>query len=75
MNEDRKIQTERLLLRPYTLSDVKDIVEGLNNLNVSKWLAAVPYPYTENDALEFINNLIENRLYNFAYELKSEWNK
>ena len=75
MNEDRKIQTERLLLRPYTLSDVKDVVEGLNNLNASKWLAAVPYLYTENDALTFINNSIENRLYNFAYELKSEWNK
>lgn len=72
MNEDFKIETERLILRQYRLEDADDIVEGLNNINVSKWLAGAPYPYTKEDALFFIRKSIDNNLYNFAIELKSE---
>ncbi len=54
MNEDLIIETERLILRQYKLSDVNDVVDGLNNLNISKWLAFVPYPYTKEDAIEYI---------------------
>ena len=59
MNEDVIIETERLILRQYSLDDVSDIVEGLNNLNVTKWLAGAPYPYTDKDALHFINKSID----------------
>jgi len=31
MNEDIVIETDRLILRKYKLSDVNDVVEGLNN--------------------------------------------
>ena len=72
MDEDIIIETDRLILRKYKLSDVNDVVEGLNNLNVTKWLAGAPYPYTEKDALYFINKSIDNNLYNFAIVLKSE---
>ena len=72
MNEDLVIETERLILRQYKLSDADDVVEGLNNLNVSKWLAFVPYPYTKEDAVEYITKSIEQNLYNFAIVLKSE---
>lgn len=72
MNEDLVIETERLILRQYKLSDADDVVEGLNNLNVSKWLAFVPYPYTKEDAIEYITKSIEENLYNFAIVLKSE---
>ena len=51
MDEDIIIETDRLILRKYKLSDVNDVVEGLNNLNVTKWLAEAPYLYTEKDAL------------------------
>ena len=37
--------------RDFTYID--DIVEGLNNINVSKWLAGAPFPYTKEDALHF----------------------
>ncbi len=67
-----KIETERLILRQWTMDDLDDIVEGLNNLNVSKWLAGAPYPYTKEDAKEFVQHTIENDLYNFAIVLKSE---
>ena len=58
-----EINGKRIILRSWKNEDVEDLVEGLNNINVSKWLAAVPYPYTKKDAEEFI-----------AYEKQSEQN-
>lgn len=48
------IESKRLILRSWKDKDVNDIVEGLNNINVAKWMAGVPYPYTKNDAENFI---------------------
>ena len=72
MEDNRIIETERLILRPWTIEDTDDAVEGLNNLNVSKWLAAVPYPYTREDAEMFIRKSMESDSYYFAIVLKSE---
>lgn len=72
MNKDTIIETPRLLLRQWRVSDADDIVEGLNNLNVSKWMAFVPYPYTKKDALDFINKSLDSKDYNFAIVLKEE---
>ena len=72
MKEEVVIETDRLILRPWKMEDVNELVEGLNNLNVSKWLALVPYPYTDDDAKVFISKSIENDSYNFAIVLKEE---
>lgn len=72
MNKNVRIETERLILRQWTMDDIDDMVEGLNNINVTKWLAGAPFPYTVNDAKEFIQRTIDNNLYNFAIVLKSE---
>lgn len=72
MDEDMIIETERLILRQWNMNEIADMVEGLNNINVTKWLAGVPYPYTEKDAEEFVKKTIDNNLYNFAIVLKSE---
>ena len=72
MNKDVIIETERLILRQYNYKDVDDIVEGLNNINVSKWLKRAPYPYKKEDALRYINKSLDYNLYNFAIVLKSE---
>lgn len=37
MHEKVIIEADRLILRQYKLEDVNDIVEGLNNINVTKW--------------------------------------
>ena len=50
------INGKRIILRSWEYEDERDLVEGLNNINVSKWLASVPYPYTENDAKYFIEH-------------------
>jgi len=72
------LETPRLILRKPKLSDWKDIVEGCKVLDVSKYLAVVPYPYTKKDAIEWINRTIkkwnkkEREDYTFVIELKSE---
>lgn len=48
------IESKRLILRNWKDEDIDDLIEGLNNINVSKWLSAVPYPYTKKDAEDFI---------------------
>src|ERR1041384_8687992 len=73
------LRTKRLILREWEKRDVKDLMDGLNNLKVTKWLAFAPYPYTKKDAEGWIKNCIENakkgekrNSYEFAIELKSE---
>lgn len=66
------LETERLILRPWQYEDANDLVEGLNNLEVSKWLAFVPYPYTLDDAKKFIEFTFDSNNYEFAIVLKSE---
>ena len=72
MDNNILIETERLILRAWKITDIDDIVEGLNNINVSKWLSGAPYPYTKEDAKKFIEKSLENNLYNFAIVLKTE---
>ena len=74
-----RLETKRLLLREWTKKDIHDLIEGLNDLKVSKWLALVPYPYTKKDAQEWIKYCVKiskkgqkRNSYHFAIELKSE---
>lgn len=74
-----QLETERLILREWKDKDVDDLVEGLNDLHVTKWLAYVPYPYTRKDAEKWIKlcrerskKRITRTSYHFAIELKSE---
>ena len=48
------INGKRIILRDWKDEDIMDLQSGLNNINVSKWLASVPYPYTKQDAESFI---------------------
>lgn len=43
------------------MSDVPAIVPQLNDLDVTRWLTVVPYPYTAEDAEWFINENLEGR--------------
>ncbi len=45
---------ETVEMRPFVEADAKALVAGLNDLSVSRWLAAVPHPYTMADAQEFL---------------------
>lgn len=52
------LQTRRLTLRPVTLEDADAIRRGINNWDVVQWLTAPPFPYSRDDALFFINEVI-----------------
>ena len=74
------LETTRLLLRDWNENDIDDLVEGMNNIEVSKWLSTTPYPYTREIAAAYIDNcvLLSHKgeqnpdTYSFAIELKSE---
>ena len=46
--------TDRLTLRPPQQADAEALVQGLGNLNVSRWTGRVPHPYGHADATDYI---------------------
>lgn len=54
------LTTARLTLRPITLFDAGDITKSLSNAAVAGWLTAVPYPYTLQDAEDFIRDVAQD---------------
>ncbi|MFZ5734475.1 MAG: GNAT family N-acetyltransferase [Pseudomonadota bacterium] len=73
------LETEALLLRPWRLDDVEQLVEGLNNLAVAQWLAFVPHPYLRSDGLKWLEHCGRLSLdagaprdYEFAIERKAD---
>jgi RimJ/RimL family protein N-acetyltransferase len=68
-----RIVTERLILRPPTLKDVEDIAANANHIDVSRYLALVPYPYSIKDAkdfMKFLRKKAKDNPYNFGIILK-----
>lgn len=63
-----------LELRPFTTADIDSIAKYANNLNIEKWLRdGFPYPYTLDDAKNFIMPLIDMESPNiFAISLDGE---
>jgi RimJ/RimL family protein N-acetyltransferase len=69
-----RIVTKRLILRHPTLKDAQDIAANANDLDVSRYLALVPYPYSVKDARDFIKlrrKKAKHNPYNFGIILKS----
>jgi [ribosomal protein S5]-alanine N-acetyltransferase len=48
------LQTERLILRPYTENDIAELVPLIGAREVAATTLHIPYPYTEQDAKELI---------------------
>ena len=56
------LRTARLTLRPPEMKDADALTEGIGNYDVCKWLSSVPYPYTRDDAIEWLEkNVGTNR--------------
>lgn len=54
------LATERLLLRPIKHEDAPEIAQLLNNKRVSQTTAAIPYPYSLDDANSFISSKVQD---------------
>ncbi|MBM3247334.1 GNAT family N-acetyltransferase [Candidatus Pacearchaeota archaeon] len=57
--KNTRIETERLILRQPTKADISDVVRNLSDLEVSRWLLVVPFPYARKDALWYIRHCAE----------------
>jgi [ribosomal protein S5]-alanine N-acetyltransferase len=55
MKEQPVLTTERLILRPYSLSDAKELQRLIGDRDVSDTLLLVPYPYLDGMAEEWID--------------------
>lgn len=53
------IKTQKLSLRPYQKGDLTSLVAAINNKNVSRYLARIPFPYTAKDGREWIERCQE----------------
>ena len=54
MYEDMRLDVGDLVLRHYTVDDIPDIVEHINDAKVSRFTIHVPFPYGEQDAVDFL---------------------
>ena len=57
-----EITTKRLVLKKPRHKDKQSIVSQIGDWEVAKWLSEVPYPYTEDDADDWINSLSKQEL-------------
>lgn len=72
MNDNAKtvtLTTERLILRPFQISDAETVAKLCNNYNIYKSTLYLPYPYTLDDAMKWIERHEGNAEKNRAYEL------
>ena len=53
----RILRTSDLILRPLELTDASAIPQALADWDVSRWMSAVPSPYTIDDAKYFITQI------------------
>ncbi len=71
---NKKLETKRLVLRPYRKSDAKNIVEKINHKEIVIYLFGPPYPYKMKDANWFINDSLKKsrkgKSHEFAITLK-----
>ena len=54
-----KLETERLILRKPEMTDLNDLVEGVDNLNVAQYIVPIPHPYKKSDGEWFINDCLK----------------
>jgi RimJ/RimL family protein N-acetyltransferase len=52
------LEDDAILLRAYTEDDVPALVAALNDREISRW-TRIPFPYTEEDAREFLRSTTE----------------
>lgn len=69
-----RIEGKKVTLRRFKLSDAPSIYKYINNKEVCRWTARIPYPYPKKGAVEFIRrsrlNARKGQTINYAITLK-----
>ena len=55
-----ELRTNGLFLRPWNLEDAPALVEACNDPEIERWLPVIPSPYSEADAVTFIDQSRES---------------
>ena len=66
--EKLMITTERLVLRLFQTSDAETVATLCNNYNIYKSTMYLPFPYSIDDALSWIEFHYDNLIEDFSYE-------
>lgn len=68
-----KIETQRLIFREWNQNDIDFVTDGLNDIGVAKYIP-IPFPYTRNFAVDFVNKHLKNsdKSYHFAVVRKQD---
>jgi ribosomal-protein-alanine N-acetyltransferase len=57
-----RIKTKKFILRPFALSDAKDIAKNINNPKIARNMSTVPHPYTLAEAKKWLRKTVaENK--------------
>lgn len=71
----KKLQSVRLILRPFSMDDATRVQKLAGNKEVAKTTLGIPHPYPIEAAESWIENhpkMMKNGVFPFAIELKSE---
>src|ERR1022692_4277007 len=66
---DPLLQVNAVLLRPWNKTDVPSIVTACQDPTISRWSPAIPYPYSEDDALGWLEQQEPARLAGASLDL------
>ncbi|MES0861365.1 GNAT family N-acetyltransferase [Ruegeria sp. SCPT10] len=66
------IKTERLILRRFRGEDASRLVVLLNDLDVVRWVNSIPFPFSIEDAENFVTNLATQVYDAFAIEKENQ---
>ena len=66
--KDGIITTDRLILRPFTLDDADDVAAMCGTGVIQRTVLSLPYPYTKEDAAEWISKHEERRRSRSCYD-------
>ncbi|MDH5163015.1 GNAT family N-acetyltransferase [Heyndrickxia oleronia] len=67
-HQNKRISTERLVLRLFQKSDAEAVTKLCNNYNIYKNTLYLPYPYTLEDALTWIGHHLDHFNADKSYE-------
>ncbi|MEO0358449.1 MAG: GNAT family N-acetyltransferase [Pseudomonadota bacterium] len=51
------LRTDRLKLRRPRMTDAAALVPAINHWDVARWVSAIPHPYTDQDAQDFLTRI------------------
>ena len=66
-----ELHTENLVIKKPSEKHLKSLIKELNNLNISKWLIEVPYPYSIDDAKYWVKKTKQDQ-YSLNIYLKNK---